>query len=71
MQSHIDASTAEGDPLRLQSQSLFEGGVAAELDFPTCTYDSVPRQAKGRRVECPGHLACGTRGSCRPGDGPV
>ena len=44
---HIHAPAAETHSLRLQSQSLFDSRVAAELDLATCAQHSLPGQTEG------------------------
>lgn len=67
MQSHVDAATAEGNSLGLKPETLFNGGISAQLDFSAGTYDAMPGEAD-RGMQCPRNLSGGAGVSCCLGD---
>src|SRR6185437_6762920 len=67
---HIDLATAEANALGFQSEALFEGRVAAQLDFSAGAEHTLPRQSVGA-VQHFRDLASMARQSCRTGHSAV
>jgi hypothetical protein len=45
--AHVDASTAERHALRLETKTLLDRRISAQLDFPSRADDAVPGQPEG------------------------
>jgi hypothetical protein len=47
MRLHVHPASAETDAFCFQPQSLLDGIISTQLDFATCSENSLPRQSEG------------------------
>jgi hypothetical protein len=64
---HYHDSAAEAYAFRLQSQPLLESVLAFEQNAALGSDYAMPRQARGRGMQCPNHLSCRSRMPGSPG----
>ena len=70
MTLHINPAATKGYAFGFEAQALFNGGVAAKLDFAASAKDSLPRQAEGTSQN-PDDLAGSAGIACAPGHGTI